>query len=120
MKKLIIFLASLVCVLALPFVCYAEEEVPTSEPTPEVVEPTPTPEVTPGEEEPVVYACQIVIPEFENGEVTAAVMEGNVGDVVEFGGLLGYAPIIAVNKFNSDKFINRGGRIPAPIHSLRN
>lgn len=83
MKKLIIFLASLVCVLALPFVCYAEEEVPTPEPTPEVVEPVPTPEVTPGEEEPVVYACQIIIPEFENGEVTAAVMEGNVGDVVE-------------------------------------
>ncbi|WP_423230586.1 PFL family protein [Oxobacter pfennigii] len=44
----------------------------------------------------------------------------DVGDSVEFGGLLGRAPIMAVNKFSSEKFINRGGRIPAPIHSLRN
>jgi uncharacterized protein len=44
----------------------------------------------------------------------------DVGDLVEFGGLLGSAPIMAVNKFSSDAFIRRGGRIPAPIHSLRN
>jgi uncharacterized protein (UPF0210 family) len=44
----------------------------------------------------------------------------DVGDVVEFGGLLGTAPIMPVNKFSSDAFIRRGGRIPAPIHSLRN
>jgi uncharacterized protein (UPF0210 family) len=44
----------------------------------------------------------------------------DVGDMVEFGGLLGSAPIMAVNKFSSDAFIRRGGRIPAPIHSLRN
>jgi uncharacterized protein len=43
-----------------------------------------------------------------------------VGDVVEFGGLLGSGPVMAVNKFSSEKFIKRGGRIPAPIHSLRN
>ncbi len=43
-----------------------------------------------------------------------------VGDVVEFGGLLGSAPIMPVNKFGSSDFIKRGGRIPAPIHSLRN
>jgi uncharacterized protein (UPF0210 family) len=43
-----------------------------------------------------------------------------VGDMVEFGGLLGSAPIMAVNAFASDTFIRRGGRIPAPIHSLRN
>ncbi|HWS53873.1 MAG TPA: PFL family protein [Pyrinomonadaceae bacterium] len=43
-----------------------------------------------------------------------------VGDIVEFGGLLGSAPIMAVNQFSSDAFIRRGGRIPAPIHSLRN
>jgi uncharacterized protein (UPF0210 family) len=43
-----------------------------------------------------------------------------VGEMVEFGGLLGTAPIMAVNKFSSDMFIKRGGRIPAPIHSLRN
>lgn len=43
-----------------------------------------------------------------------------VGDIVEFGGLLGYAPIMNVNKFSCDEFINRGGRIPAPIHSFKN
>ncbi|MDQ3474095.1 MAG: PFL family protein [Acidobacteriota bacterium] len=44
----------------------------------------------------------------------------DVGDLVEFGGLLGSAPIMAVNAFSSSGFIRRGGRIPAPIHSLRN
>ncbi len=43
-----------------------------------------------------------------------------VGDFVEFGGLLGSAPIIPVKPFSSAQFIHRGGRIPAPIHSLRN
>jgi uncharacterized protein len=43
-----------------------------------------------------------------------------VGDMVEFGGLLGTAPVMPVNQFSSDVFIRRGGRIPAPIHSLRN
>lgn len=43
-----------------------------------------------------------------------------VGDSVEFGGLLGRAPIMAVNKFSSADFINRGGRIPAPVHSFKN
>ncbi len=43
-----------------------------------------------------------------------------VGEMVEFGGLLGTAPIMAVNTFGCADFIRRGGRIPAPIHSLRN
>jgi len=43
-----------------------------------------------------------------------------VGDVVEFGGLLGTGPVMSVNGYSSEEFINRGGRIPAPIHSLRN
>ena len=43
-----------------------------------------------------------------------------VGEIVEFGGLLGSAPIMPVNTFASSEFIRRGGRIPAPIHSLRN
>ncbi|HOA31619.1 MAG TPA: PFL family protein [Clostridia bacterium] len=43
-----------------------------------------------------------------------------VGDVVDFGGLLGRGPVMKVNPFGSEKFIERGGRIPAPIHSLRN
>lgn len=42
------------------------------------------------------------------------------GDVVEFGGLLGYAPVMPVNTFDCSKFVNRGGRIPAPIHSFKN
>ena len=43
-----------------------------------------------------------------------------VGEQVEFGGLLGYAPIMPVNPFSCDAFVNRGGRIPAPIHSFKN
>lgn len=43
-----------------------------------------------------------------------------VGETVEFGGLLGHAPIMPVNQFSCDAFINRGGRIPAPIHSFKN
>lgn len=43
-----------------------------------------------------------------------------VGDTVEFGGLLGYAPVMPVNKFGCESFVNRGGRIPAPIHSFKN
>ena len=43
-----------------------------------------------------------------------------VGDNVEFGGLLGYSPILKVNNFSSDAFIARGGRIPAPVRSLTN
>ena len=44
----------------------------------------------------------------------------NVGDSVEFGGLLGNAPVMRVNNAGSYEFVARGGRIPAPIHSLRN
>ncbi len=43
-----------------------------------------------------------------------------VGETVEFGGLLGYAPIMPVHGYSSEEFIARGGRIPAPIHSLKN
>jgi uncharacterized protein (UPF0210 family) len=43
-----------------------------------------------------------------------------VGEGVEFGGLLGYAPIMPLSRFSCESFIARGGRIPAPIHSLRN
>ena len=44
----------------------------------------------------------------------------DVGDQAEFGGLLGYAPIMPVNKYSCEAFVNRGGRIPAPIHSFKN
>ncbi len=43
-----------------------------------------------------------------------------VGEEVEFGGLLGHAPIMPVNRFSCEDFINRKGRIPAPIHSFKN
>lgn len=43
-----------------------------------------------------------------------------VGETVEFGGLLGYAPIMPVNQFSCDAFVNRCGRIPAPVHSFKN
>lgn len=59
-----------------------------------------------------------------NNKTTAVriipVIGANVGDVVEFGGLLGYAPVMPVNKFNCEAFIKRGGRVPAPIHSFKN
>ncbi|MCR5301545.1 MAG: PFL family protein [Lachnospiraceae bacterium] len=43
-----------------------------------------------------------------------------VGEMAEYGGLLGRAPVIAVNKASCEEFINRKGRIPAPIHSFKN
>ncbi|MBM6829368.1 PFL family protein [Anaerotignum lactatifermentans] len=59
-----------------------------------------------------------------NNKTTAVrlipVIGRGVGESVEFGGLLGYAPIMAVNKYSCEKFIARGGRIPAPIHSFKN
>ncbi|MGL5822664.1 MAG: DUF711 family protein, partial [Sarcina sp.] len=44
----------------------------------------------------------------------------DVGDIVEFGGLLGTAPIMRTSPGNCDLFVQRGGRIPAPLHSLKN
>ncbi|MBE7014223.1 MAG: PFL family protein [Ruminococcaceae bacterium] len=44
----------------------------------------------------------------------------NVGDMVNFGGLLGYGPVMNVSKYSSNEFVNRGGRIPAPLQSLKN
>jgi uncharacterized protein (UPF0210 family) len=48
------------------------------------------------------------------------VLGKKVGGPVEFGGLLGYAPIMPVNTFGCERFVNRAGRIPAPIHSFKN
>ena len=42
------------------------------------------------------------------------------GEVLDFGGLLGYGPIMAVNQHDPSVFINRGGRLPAPMQSLKN
>ena len=59
-----------------------------------------------------------------NSKTTAVriipVIGKSVGDTAQFGGLLGYAPIMAVNKYSCKNFIDRGGRIPAPIHSFKN
>ena len=59
-----------------------------------------------------------------NSKTTAVrlipVIGKGVGDSVEFGGLLGHAPVIPVNAFSCDAFISRSGRIPAPIHSFKN
>ena len=59
-----------------------------------------------------------------NGKTTAVRLipayGKDVGDSIEYGGLLGYAPIMPLNKNSSANFVLRGGRIPAPIHSLRN
>ena len=43
-----------------------------------------------------------------------------IGETVEFGGLLGHAPVMPVNRHGCDAFINRKGRIPAPVHSFKN
>lgn len=59
-----------------------------------------------------------------NNKTTAVrvipVVGKGVGDEAQFGGLLGYAPILPVKRADCSQFIHRGGRIPAPIHSLRN
>jgi uncharacterized protein (UPF0210 family) len=59
-----------------------------------------------------------------NGKTTAVriipAIGKEIGDIVEFGGLLGSGPVMELNKFSSADFIKRGGRIPAPIHSMRN
>ncbi len=77
---------------------------------------------------PEAAICGIIADEISIGVAntkTTAVrvipVEGkNVGDTVSFGGLLGHAPIIPVNGYSQERFIARGGRIPAPIHSLKN
>ncbi|MBO7402562.1 MAG: DUF711 family protein, partial [Lachnospiraceae bacterium] len=59
-----------------------------------------------------------------NAKTTAVrlipVIGKDVGDMAEFGGLLGYAPIMPVNRFSCEAMMSRGGRIPAPIHSFKN
>ena len=59
-----------------------------------------------------------------NGKTTAVrlipAVGKNVGDRVDFGGLLGSAPVIPLHGGSASEFITRGGRIPAPLHSLKN
>ena len=77
---------------------------------------------------PADVICGIIADEIAigviNGKTTAVrvipVIGKGVGEDVEFGGLLGHAPIMELNMRSPARFIGRGGRIPAPIHSLRN
>ena len=77
---------------------------------------------------PVDVICGIIADEISIGVVNTKTTAVRVipafgkgpGDTVEFGGLLGHAPIISLNPYSPAKFIGRGGRIPAPIHSLKN
>ena len=81
----------------------------------------------PGDTDPTVI-CGIIADEISIGVVnskTTAVriipaFGKKVGDMVSFGGLLGNAPVMPVNKWSPARFISRGGRIPAPIQSLKN
>ena len=53
-------------------------------------------------------------------DLTPGTLNRAASESVEFGGLFGYAPIMPVNQFSCDAFVNRRGRIPAPIHSFKN
>ncbi|HED24156.1 MAG TPA: PFL family protein [Firmicutes bacterium] len=78
---------------------------------------------TPAETIAAIIADEAAIGVFNHKTTAVRIIPAankQVGDRVEFGGLLGRAPVMAVNKFSAEKFSRRGGRIPAPIHSLRN
>jgi len=78
---------------------------------------------TPAEVLSALIADEISIGVINNKTTAVRVIPAygkKVGDSVEFGGLLGTAPIMAINTKSPLKFISRGGRVPAPIHSLRN
>ncbi|MEO6393572.1 MAG: PFL family protein [Pyrinomonadaceae bacterium] len=81
------------------------------------------PGATPAETISAIIADEMAIGVMNNKTTAVRIIPAPgmvVGDMVEFGGLLGRAPIMAVNPNSSAVFIRRGGRIPAPIHSLRN
>jgi hypothetical protein len=70
-----------------------------------------------------IIADEMAIGTFNNKTTAVRIIPvpgKNVGDMVEFGGLLGRAPVMKVNPSSCEEFILRGGRIPAPIHSMRN
>ncbi|MBC8061861.1 MAG: PFL family protein [Clostridiaceae bacterium] len=78
---------------------------------------------TPAETISAIIADECAIGVINNKTTAARLIPApgkKVGDTVEFGGLLGRAPVMKVSNFSSVDFINRGGRIPAPIHSFKN
>jgi len=77
----------------------------------------------PAETISAIIADEMAVGTFNNKTTAVRIIPvpgKTVGDKVHYGGLLGSAPIMAVNGFSSAAFIARGGRIPAPIHSMRN
>jgi uncharacterized protein (UPF0210 family) len=78
---------------------------------------------TPASTISAIIADEMAIGVFNNKTTAVRIIPvpgKTVGDTVEFGGLLGQAPVMPVNSYSSEAFIRRGGRIPAPIHSMRN
>jgi uncharacterized protein (UPF0210 family) len=78
---------------------------------------------TPAETLSAIIADEMAIGVINNKTTAVRIIPApgkNVGDSVEFGGLLGTAPIMKVSQFSSKEFIDRGGRVPAPIHSQKN
>lgn len=78
---------------------------------------------TPAETVAAIIADEAAIGVINNKTTAARLIPApgkTVGDRVDFGGLLGSAPVMPVHEYSSADFINRGGRIPAPLHSLRN
>jgi uncharacterized protein (UPF0210 family) len=78
---------------------------------------------TPAETIAAIIADEMAIGVFNNKTTAVRIIPvpgKEVGEMVEYGGLLGRAPIMPVSRFSSAGFIARGGHIPAPIHSLRN
>ncbi|MDR1801628.1 MAG: PFL family protein [Lachnospiraceae bacterium] len=78
---------------------------------------------TPNETISAIIADEMAIGVINNKTTAVRIIPApglKVGDTVEFGGLLGSGPVMAVNPFGNAAFINRGGRIPAPVHSMRN
>ncbi len=83
----------------------------------------PLPGDTPAETISAIIADEMAIGMINNKTTAVRVIPvpgKKAGEWAEFGGLLGGSPIMAVNSAKSDKFISRGGRIPAPVHSFRN
>ncbi|WP_281165363.1 PFL family protein [Liquorilactobacillus sicerae] len=83
----------------------------------------PIPGDTPAETISAMIADEAAIGMINNKTTAVRVLPvkgKKVGEMVEFGGLMGYAPVMAVNSASSKNLINRGGSIPAPIHSFKN
>ncbi len=81
------------------------------------------PGATPAETIAAIIADEMAIGVFNHKTTAVRIIPAagkKEGERVEFGGLLGEAPVMPVNRFNSAEFVRRGGRIPAPIHSLNN